>query len=539
MWIWLHTAYEIRKSTSCSLVEYIFCPFLFYSNIFCLLFFLIKNILQLICISLSSLISELFAEEVAIISSQTCLELKSETSPHVTQGSVVSSMENQTCQLCQGRTASHFCNCLHPPTLFCMECFPCHHAKHPGRTHHPLPIAVLGSSSLNVKQHEALGKAVTALRQNLERMEDFSHQFDDLIQKCIDYLTEYRDWWMQQLQTEKQQLAETIEAAVLETSICLDQGTEPASALAHALWTLPAKDLQVFKYSITPPDLQTLCQSWASSHNSLQDLCRKPKEGAKNLQEDRPQKKLNPTHLFASVYRNTLRLYDLQSQLSSQHSLSEDFGDGGSYIQMDRQSLLCLGAYPSSRKVYRLDLSSFQLTPLPPLLTPRGFAGVAKLASIVYIFGGLNGSEYLRVCEKYGLQDRQWQSLRDMRKEKGYFTPCTYRTLIYLPCPNITRNIETFDSETETFSYLSVHLPRGMRVSESAAFVANGELCILTLNKQMGRWKIESEGEFRLTATEMSCWSSQPPLVVGSLVLISIGYSGEVQQFSLDTYTFI
>ena len=76
--------------------------------------------------------------------------------------------------------------------------------------------------------------------------------------------------------------------------------------------------------------------------------------------------------------------------------------------------------------------------------------------------------------------------------------------------------------------------------SESASFVvADGELCVLTLNRQMGRWKIESEGGFHLSATEKSCWSSQPPLVMGSLVLISISYSGEVQQFSLDSYTFI
>jgi len=58
------------------------------------------------------------------------------------------------------------------------------------------------------------------------------------------------------------------------------------------------------------------------------------------------------------------------------------------------------------------------------------------------------------LCEKY----RQWLPLRDVRKEKCYFTPCIgVGVTLHLPlsstCPNLTRSIETFDSETETFSF--------------------------------------------------------------------------------------
>ena len=76
----------------------------------------------------------------------------------------------------------------------------------------------------------------------------------------------------------------------------------------------------------------------------------------------------------------------------------------------------------------------------------------------------------------------------------------------------------------------------------SVSFVANGELCVLTRRKQLGRWRIESEGEFRLFQTERECWSSQPPLIVNSLVLIannSLGRPGVVEKFSLESYAFI
>lgn len=98
-----------------------------------------------------------------------------------------------------------------------------------------------------MRKSEALENGTTELRENIDQ---FSREFAEMIQKCIDYLNEYRTWWLQHLQATKEELSATIEAAVQEASHCLDNGIEPISVLAQA----------VFNYSITTPDLQTSSQ---------------------------------------------------------------------------------------------------------------------------------------------------------------------------------------------------------------------------------------------------------------------------------------
>jgi hypothetical protein len=86
-----------------------------------------------------------------------------------------------------------------------------------------------------MKKSEALEKGVTELRKNLDRLEQFSVEFDAAIETCIEYLSEYRRGTQQRLQIEKEELYVSIEAAVQEATTCLDQGKEPVSALAQAL----------------------------------------------------------------------------------------------------------------------------------------------------------------------------------------------------------------------------------------------------------------------------------------------------------------
>jgi len=103
-----------------------------------------------------------------------------------------------------------------------------------------------------------LKKGTAALRRNLEDIEKHSHEIDEMIQMSINYLTEYRSWWLQYIQTEKETLSAAIEAAVQETTSCLDLGATPVSALSRALWVLPPEELQVVYCSVTIPDLQDL-----------------------------------------------------------------------------------------------------------------------------------------------------------------------------------------------------------------------------------------------------------------------------------------
>lgn len=71
----------------------------------------------------------------------------------------------------------------------------------------------------------------------------------------------------------------------------------------------------------------------------------------------------------------------------------------------------------------------------------------------------------------------------------------------------------------------------------SVAFVVSGELSILTNGRHMGRWNIERENQFHLSATDRICCSCQPPLIVDSLVLIA--NDGRVEKLSLESYSFI
>ena len=117
------------------------------------------------------------------------------------------------------------------------------------------------------------------------------------------------------------ELTALIESAVQEIETCLGQGSRPVNPLSQAIWTLSPEELKVVNYAITVPDLQTLCQSWVSYSSNLQ-----------SLYERFPA----PKDLFPAVKRHTVELYDLESQYCTQHSLSVDFGEGISSIQVDK-----------------------------------------------------------------------------------------------------------------------------------------------------------------------------------------------------------
>ena len=236
----------------------------------------------------------------------------------------------------------------------------------------------------------------------------------------------------------------------------------------------------------------------------------------------------------AGVFEKKVFLYEIQSQQLFTHTLSADFGIGGSYVEADRNTLLCVGANPPSSAVHSLDLSSFQLSPLLSLSTPRAGTGLAKVKTHFYAFGG-EGKETLSSCEKLQVSDQCWTQISNMHHPRAYFTPCSQGSLLYLASADGHKTVETFNAETETFAVLSVSLPPELHYAWSVAFFAGEELCLLTNAKQMVRWKIASE--FSLSASNNYSWSTQQPLLVNSLVLIVC--LGGVQRFSLETYSFL
>jgi hypothetical protein len=248
-----------------------------------------------------------------------------------------------------------------------------------------------------------------------------------------------------------------------------------------------------------------------------------------------------PPERLAGMYNNQAFLYDIQSQQISKRTISVNFGSGSSYVVVDYNTLLCVGAVPASYEVYSMDLSSFQLTSLPSLSVPRNSPGVAKVKGYLCVFGGGDaGDVVLSSCEKMQLSAQRWERIGSMAQPRMAFTPCSFRSLLYLVSAKkeTQRIVETYNADIDAFAVLGVSLPAQLQLGyASVAFIVHGELCLLTGGRQMARLQIDKESEFRLFETSQATWSRQQPIIVGSMVLIANGLG--VQQFSLDTYSFV
>lgn len=425
------------------------------------------------------------------------------------------------CENCRCETADFFCSCSDPETVLCELCLGTHAFKSALRKHHILNISLL--------YHYKNPRFLT-------RLEAFPHVREgainciEQVDRAIEELTER----VKELQaglsvlcTEKvKELLEIKDCLTRDISIALEEVEKTLAEEEPLLLsqygplfrecTEKSAPLQLFTYSIeTYPPQTLLCVN--SRLPTAQELSFVPR--------------------LAGVFKNEAFIYEVKSQIITRHALTVNFGSGGSFVELDRNRLLCVGASPASSAVYTLDLTTFELSRVSSLSIPRCAAGVAKLNSQIHVFGGVDGTETgLRACAKLDLTDKRWTGIGNMAHPRAYFTPCHFRSLFYLitswKCPPI----ETFCIETETFTVLSVSLPPQL-AGASVAFIANEELCVLTEKKLMARWKVNTGGKFRVSYTDTVLWSNQQPLLVGSLALIV--YCGCVWQFSLESYSFI
>ena len=240
-----------------------------------------------------------------------------------------------------------------------------------------------------------------------------------------------------------------------------------------------------------------------------------------------------PPLSFSFIYQDVLRTYFPSNRQVTEYRLPVNFS-GASCLLLDESTILCIGAHIHTTDVHTVDLPTHQITPLPRLSSPRQHPGLIQIADFVYVFGGFNFL-CLTSCEKYDLGNESWRLIGAMSKPRSHFTPCLLNDLVYLVSSTNLTTIETFYPATESFNLLSITYPYQLKDKYSVTFEAKGEICVLTY-KQLGRWK-EEDRKFRVTATDRYCWSTQQPLIVGSVVLIAC--QGQVQKFSLETFTFV
>jgi len=106
-----------------------------------------------------------------------------------------------------------------------------------------MPLAALHQNLEEYqRKSEALTRAIAHFQRNIERVDQCCIELVNLMQTCMDYLHEYRSWWLQQLQTEKEELLSAIGTAIQEATNCLDQGIEPVNPLVQAMWSLPTEE---------------------------------------------------------------------------------------------------------------------------------------------------------------------------------------------------------------------------------------------------------------------------------------------------------
>ena len=317
---------------------------------------------------------------------------------------------NKTCQVCFANQATHFCDCQDPPTIFCFDCSLLHSGKNRAIFHQIGPIAALDRNIEEYKRkHKALLKAAAELRKNVERIDQCCREIEDLIKSCADYLTEYGGWWVHHLSTEKEGLSAAIEAAVLETTHCLDQNTQPHSPLAWLLWTWLPQETQVITYSVTAPDLHSLLQTCISYQNNLPALCErsKPEEAKQDSVSSSLPAANSPPQPHAEEHKDTRAVQEEASQLVHVTSTflqlySFPTSTWGPQVQLkapiqadrwstwvileDRRVFSCGGIESNSTYILALDGAVEEKASMKG---SRSRHGVLALHSTVYVFGGL------------------------------------------------------------------------------------------------------------------------------------------------------
>jgi len=103
-------------------------------------------------------------------------------------------------------------------------------------------------------------------------MEECGREVANSVDKVVEYLQQYKEWWVMLMRSEREKVVVLLEAAEREVEYCVMKGTVPFNPLARALCSLPSEELSIFEYSVTPPDLQTSCQAWATYSLTLQAL---------------------------------------------------------------------------------------------------------------------------------------------------------------------------------------------------------------------------------------------------------------------------
>ena len=397
-------------------------------------------------------------------------------------------------------------------------------------------------------------KAAAELRSNVDKMEQCSREFAETMQTCIDYLVEYRTRWLQQLQTDKEELALAIETALQEATDCLDQGVEPESALAQAMWTRPTEELQVFTYTVNTPDLPMLCVTWAHHENRLKSLSQpavRPitQQVYATLAQPEEVKPPPPTPVLANravqsqtqlacVTESHISFFDFQRGAWKQpFPLNSDIQADNTcswVILEDGSVFICGGGYTVGvwSTVYVVREGCVEQT--RSMHWGRCWHGVLAYRDGVYVFGGSNNKSGLNSCEKYGLQQHTWTLLPRMHKARINFNPCLFNGNIYL-CGYPHSLLEAFSPQTDLMLPFQLSMP----ANSPCCMYVEDDLLVVHLSGNILKYRAGQAELLVQTSTnstqEEVNWQNSQPAVHATLRLYYIVKYSCCYSVNMDT----
>jgi hypothetical protein len=90
-------------------------------------------------------------------------------------------------------------------------------------------------------------------------MDSCEREFEELVNRAIDYLAQYKAWWLSEFHTKKEQIIAAFEREINEANYCLENGQSPVSELACKLLNTSYGASSLFRYALNNSKLEEFC----------------------------------------------------------------------------------------------------------------------------------------------------------------------------------------------------------------------------------------------------------------------------------------
>lgn len=168
------------------------------------------------------------------------------------------------------------------------------------------------------------------------------------------------------------------------------------------------------------------------------------------------------------------------------------------------------------------------------MFVPRYSAGVIAFEGTGYVFGGYCAEKAMVTCEKFDVSSGDWDVIPHMRYPRHSFSPVAYKAKIYLP--DISKYhgcLEIFTPAKQTFSQAAIRLPTNS--SNSCAFIVEDCLYVISCNRFLWYWRVDTEETGRKEVQLEKCaLSSCPATVVSGKVYWTEFHTGELAHMDLS-----